>query len=162
MDSIGQWITIFLTFSNHPRNIFPWVAIVLHGFDNFDNRIYILNIFLDVLGFYFIYVLFLLQFSYSFVLILFYLFILFPCYLSKLFLLFIYCFFIFQKILIHWFIEGFIVFDGIVLILDVFVWWKLEIFHLLRLLAHSLFALFRRLFEQISLVFRFKIIFQKL
>lgn len=44
MDHVSQWIATLFTLTNHPFDVLPRIAIVLHGLNNLNNSIYILHI----------------------------------------------------------------------------------------------------------------------
>jgi hypothetical protein len=127
MNHIGQWIAVFLTISDHSSDIIPWITIILHSFNYFNDCINISIIFLNVFSFKFLNVLLLLKLFYSFILIFFNLIILFPSNLFKLFFLLMLGFFIMQEILIDRFVKCCKFYTFLLCIFNIFIWRKFKI-----------------------------------
>lgn len=166
MDHIGKWITVFLTFAHHSWYIIPRISVILHSFDNLNDSINISYIFLNILGFEFVDILFLLKFSDSFILILFDLVILFPGDSLDILLFLMLTLFVVDKIFRDSFIESCILLAWLSQVFCIFVWRKLKIldfrFFLLLFGRWFLLWLFLGLFvEQVSFVFRFQVLLQK-
>jgi hypothetical protein len=121
VDVVGQRVAVLLALLDHPGDVLPGIAIVLHGLDDFDNGIHVLDILLNVLGLELVDVLLLLQLFDSLILILFDLLVLFPGDLLELLVLFILSGLVFQKILIACIIERRVFPTGEFLVFYIFV-----------------------------------------
>jgi len=150
MNHVSQGISIFFAFSDHSCYCVPRIPVILHGFDNFNDGVDVLNIFLDVLGLQFVNILFLLEFFNSVILIFFNLIKFFPSNLFKSFLLLMLGFFIFRKVFCNGLIKCGIFLFWTILKFYIIVWRKLKI-----LFLFALFFLLCLLLKQVALVLLF-------
>lgn len=78
MNHVGQGIAILLALTDHSRDVVPRITVILHGLDDFDDRVNISDVLFDVFGFKFVNVLLFLKLSYSLILVSFDLIVLLP------------------------------------------------------------------------------------
>lgn len=157
MNHVCKGISILFTFANHSWDVIPWVAIIFHSFDDFNDGVNIGNVLLDVLSFEFVDILLLLEFSDSLVLILLDLVVLFPCNSFDVFLLLVVILFIIGEILTHRLIEGGELFTGVVWVLAVSVGREFEVVELLLFI----FGLDWLLIKQVSFVLGLEVSFEE-